>query len=45
MHESGLGEVSRGDTAILAAHDMRLRFVLDGGGEVLLIRISPLTEA
>jgi environmental stress-induced protein Ves len=38
--DSGLGEVNPGDTAILAAADRR-RYVLDGGGEALLIRISP----
>lgn len=39
--DSGLGELALGDTAILVAHDARQRYVLDGGGEVLLIRISP----
>lgn len=39
--DSGLGELARGDTAVLVAHDARRRYVLDGGGEVLLIRISP----
>jgi hypothetical protein len=39
--DSGLGEVNLGDTAILVAGDERRRYVLDGGGELLLIRISP----
>ena len=38
---SGLGDVNMGDTAILAAGDARRRYVLDGGGEVLMIRICP----
>ncbi len=39
--DSGLGEVNLGDTAILVAGDARRRYALDGGGELLLIRISP----
>lgn len=39
--DSGLAPLAAGDTAILSAGDERLRQVLDGGGEVLLIRISP----
>ena len=39
--DSGLPSLSTGDTAILAAGDDRLRHVLDGGGEALLIRIAP----
>lgn len=39
--DSGLDDVGMGDTAILCAGDVRRRFVLDGGGEVLLIRIAP----
>jgi hypothetical protein len=39
--DSGLGEVNLGDTAILVAGDARRRYVLDGGGELLLIRIAP----
>lgn len=38
--DSGLGEVNCGDTAILQASHGRTRYVLDGGGEVLLIRIG-----
>lgn len=41
VDDSGLGDVNRGDTAILVAGTARTRFVLDGGGEVLLIRIRP----
>lgn len=37
---SGLGELAPADTAILVAGEVRRRYVLDGGGEVLLIRIS-----
>lgn len=43
--DSGLGELTLGDTAILAAEGARRRYVLDGGGEVLLIRISPFAGA
>ncbi len=39
--DSGLGDVNLGDTAILAAGDARRRYVLDGGGEALLIRVAP----
>ena len=38
---SGLGELGLGDTAILEAGNARQRYVLDGGGEVLLIRLRP----
>ena len=39
---SGLGELGIGDTAVLPASDgARTRHALDGGGEALLIRISP----
>jgi hypothetical protein len=30
-----------GDTALLEAGDARLRHVLDGGGEVLLVQLRP----
>ena len=44
--DSGLGEASgdmqMGDTALLVADGKRTRYVLDGGGEILLIRIEPL---
>ena len=39
--DSGLEEASLGDTAILVAGEARRRYVLDGGGELLLIRIRP----
>jgi len=39
--DSGLGEVSAGDTAVLESAGVRRRFALDGGGELLLIRIRP----
>ncbi len=41
--ESGLPTLAAGDTAILQADDTRARYVLDGGGEVLLIRLTPTT--
>ncbi|MGV8921768.1 MAG: HutD family protein [Thermomonas sp.] len=40
--DSGLGSMQMGDTAILAADGKRTRYALDGGGELLLIRIEPL---
>ncbi|MGH8086464.1 MAG: HutD/Ves family protein [Lysobacter sp.] len=39
--DSGLPPLATGDTAILAAGEDRLRHMLDGGGEALLIRIGP----
>lgn len=39
--DSGLSPLAAGDTAILAAGSERLRHVLDGGGEALLIRLVP----
>ena len=38
---SGLPDLEAGDTALLRAGDARLRHVLDGGGEVLLVRLQP----
>lgn len=38
--ESGLGELGAGDTAILPGQPTRQRFVLDGRGDALLIRIA-----
>jgi hypothetical protein len=35
------GDLALGDTAVLVAGGARQRYVLDGGGEMLLIRISP----
>lgn len=40
--DSGLPPLAAGDTAVLQAGDTRLRHVLDGGGEALLIRITPV---
>jgi environmental stress-induced protein Ves len=40
--DSGLGGMQMGDTALLTAADIRMRHVLDGGGELLLIRVDPL---
>ncbi|GAB2522772.1 HutD/Ves family protein [Lysobacter humi (ex Lee et al. 2017)] len=39
---SGLPDLAMGDTALLEAGGTRLRHVLDGGGEALLIRLSPI---
>lgn len=41
VDHSGLPPLAAGDTAVLQAGDARLRHVLDGGGEALLVRISP----
>lgn len=41
--ESGLGSLQMGDTAILAAEGVRTRYVLDGGGELLLVRVRAST--
>lgn len=38
---SGLPDLAQGDTALLQAGDARLRHVLDGGGEALLMRLTP----
>ena len=40
--DSGLPDLAAGDTALLEAGDVRLRHVLDGGGEVLLVRLQPV---
>jgi environmental stress-induced protein Ves len=42
---SGLADLAAGDTALLQAGGERLRHVLEGGGEVLLIRLQPLDGA
>lgn len=39
---SGLPSLAAGDTAILEAGATRLRHVLDGGGEALVVRIAPV---
>ncbi len=38
--DSGLGEMQMADTAILVAEGKRTRHVLEGGGELLLIRVE-----
>lgn len=40
VDDSGLAPLAAGDSAILQAGDTRLRHVMDGGGEVLLIRVE-----
>lgn len=42
---SGLPPLAMGDTALLSAGGERLRHVLDGGGEALLIRVAPIGAA
>ena len=37
---SGLPTLETGDTAILQAGDERLRHVIEGGGELLLVRVN-----
>jgi uncharacterized protein len=39
--DSGLPAMAAGDTALLEAGETRLRHVLDGGGEVLLVQLRP----
>ena len=43
--DSGLGDIAAGDTAILVAGEARTRYVLEGGGEALLIRIGSKSAA
>lgn len=43
--ESRLPALGRGDTAILQAGAQRQRHVLDGGGEALLMRLTPRTSS
>lgn len=42
--ESKLPQLAAGDTALLHAGDTRLRHVLDGGGDVLIMRMQPLAD-
>ena len=42
--DSGLGALAAGDTAVLVAGEGRCRHVLDGGGEVLLVRVATRAE-
>lgn len=39
--DSGLPDMAAGDTAVLGAGDVRLRHVLEGAGEALVIRLQP----
>jgi hypothetical protein len=39
--DSALGDIAAGDTALLVGSGQRQRFVLDGGGEVLVIQLQP----
>lgn len=39
--DSALGDIGTGDTALLVGGEARQRFVLDGGGEVLVIQLQP----
>ncbi|MGV8941465.1 MAG: HutD family protein [Lysobacter sp.] len=41
VDDSGLPPLEAGDTALLRTGNARLRHVLDGGGEALIIRIGP----
>jgi environmental stress-induced protein Ves len=43
--DSGLPALEAGDTAILQAGAERLRHVIEGGGELLLVRVNPLVPA
>jgi len=43
--DSGLPALEAGDTAILQAGGERLRHVIEGGGELLLVRAGPSTDA
>ena len=45
VDDSDLPPLAAGDSAILQAGDTRLRHVLDGGGEVLLIRVEACGDA
>lgn len=37
--------LAQGDTALLQAGDARVRHVIDGGGELLLVRVTPRAQA
>jgi environmental stress-induced protein Ves len=39
--DSGLDALAAGDTALLPGGDARCRYLLDGGGELLVMRLSP----
>lgn len=40
--DSALPALAAGDTAVLQAGDVRIRHVLEGAGEALLVRVEPL---
>jgi environmental stress-induced protein Ves len=40
--DPGLDVLGAGDTALLPGGDARRRYMLDGGGELLVMRVSPL---
>lgn len=42
--DSGLPAMEAGDTAILQAGSQRLRHVIEGGGELLVVRVQPNGE-
>ena len=42
--QSGLPPLEAGDTAVLHAGAGRLRHVIEGGGELLLVRVSPVGQ-
>lgn len=42
--DTGLPPLAAGDTAVLAAGGERLRAVLEGGGEVLLVRVAAVAK-
>lgn len=44
VDDTGLPPLAAGDTAVLAAGEQRLRAVLEGGGEVLLVRVARVAE-
>jgi hypothetical protein len=39
--DSGLPAMEAGDTAVLQAGSQRLRHVIEGGGELLVVRVQP----
>lgn len=45
VSEPALPPLAMGDTALLHARDGRTRYVIDGGGEALLVRIDPRPSA
>ena len=45
VDHSGVAPLEAGDTAILQAGSERLRHVIEGGGELLLVRVTPIEGA